>query len=181
MPAVRSQQKIFTHAMSKKAHLSQQALQDLLLPLLEERGRVYRKNTYVLARRAEGGEVVETLTADGKETVNVAEPGDYIVKNQTEAEEEYILSPEKFRERYVLVHPPEGEYAEYRAVGKVMALEVTPDLLAYLGQDDTFYFEAPWGGEMIVRTGDFLATPPDKSEVYRIARKEFLETYGGDD
>ncbi len=40
-----------------------------------------------------------------------------------------------------------------------------------------FRFRAAWGGLMEVRPRDYLASPLDGSEVYRIARREFRETY----
>ena len=36
---------------------------------------------------------------------------------------------------------------------------------------------ANWGEKMVVRKNDYLVSPLDNSEVYRIARKEFFETY----
>ena len=36
---------------------------------------------------------------------------------------------------------------------------------------------APWGEKMIVKVGDYLVSPLNYSEVYRIAEKEFFETY----
>jgi NAD(P)-dependent dehydrogenase (short-subunit alcohol dehydrogenase family) len=38
-------------------------------------------------------------------------------------------------------------------------------------------FMAPWDQPEKVELNDFLVTPPDHSEIYRIARKEFFETY----
>ena len=32
-------------------------------------------------------------------------------------------------------------------------------------------------GTALAKTGDFIVSPPDGAEVYRIARKEFFETY----
>lgn len=160
--------------------LSQKKMMEIFLPLLEEEGAVYRKKTNVFARQAEGGERVETVTGDGKETVNTAAEGDYLVKNQTGAEEIYIVSPEKFRERYAFLREVGGGFDEYRATGKILALELAEETLRRLGLPDPFYFEAPWGEEMIARLDDFLAAPTDKSEVYRIARHEFFETYTGE-
>jgi hypothetical protein len=39
-------------------------------------------------------------------------------------------------------------------------------------------FIATWGEEMSLKTGDMICTPlPNGGEVYRIAAKEFSETY----
>ena len=43
---------------------------------------------------------------------------------------------------------------------------------------EEFYIVAPWGSEQLAREGDkFVAPLPGLDEVYRIARKEFEETY----
>jgi hypothetical protein len=157
--------------------ISQEEIKKRILPLMEKSGQRFRKKTNVFAKKAEGGEKIETITADGKETVNTADPGDYLVKNQTGAEEMYIVSPEKFGERYVFLHQAEDGFAAYRATGEITALELTAPVLQELELPAPFHFEAPWGEKMIAREGDYLATPPDQSEVYRIARREFLETY----
>jgi hypothetical protein len=49
--------------------------------------------------------------------------------------------------------------------------------LKTLGLPDDFHFVATWGEPMRVRAGDFLASPTELNEVYRIARAEFFETY----
>ena len=36
---------------------------------------------------------------------------------------------------------------------------------------------APWGERMVVKSGDYLVAPMNYSEVYRVAEKEFFETY----
>ena len=41
---------------------------------------------------------------------------------------------------------------------------------------DPFYFEAPWQEKMVAKKGDMICTT-DGSEIYRIARKEFEQTY----
>jgi hypothetical protein len=39
-------------------------------------------------------------------------------------------------------------------------------------------FVASWGRNMVLKTGDMIVSPcPNFSEVYRIARQEFDETY----
>lgn len=169
----------FQHLPSTNHNMiSQKEIKKRVLPFMEKAGQRFRKKTNVFAKKAEGGEKIETVTADGKETVNTANPGDYLVKNQTGAQEMYIISPEKFRKRYAFLRKADDEFAEYRATGEITGLELTASILRELELPDPFYFEAPWGEKMIAREGDYLAAPPDQSEMYRIARKEFLETYG---
>lgn len=146
-------------------------------PLLEREGRLYRKTTRVFARRALQGEVVETVTSDGLETANVAKAGDWLVRNQTEAAEMYLISEPTFAQRYRYLHPVEGDWAEYEAVGRVRALELTPERLKALQLPAEFQFIAAWGSPMSAQQGDFLACPENFSEVYRIARAEFEQTY----
>jgi len=49
--------------------------------------------------------------------------------------------------------------------------------LKKFGVKTRFYFQADWGSKMVVKEKDFLACPVGGAEVYRIARKEFFETY----
>ena len=157
--------------------LSQADLKERVIPLMKEEGTLYEKQTNVLARRAIAGESVRTITDSGLETVNKAEEGDYIVVNKTTAREAYILKPSAFKEKYSFSKPGEGAFDEYEPKGKIIALELTQERMARLGFADPFYFEAPWKEPMKACAGDFLAAPLDYSEVYRIGRKEFFETY----
>ena len=163
--------------MRKQKSIPQKKFIQLLLPLLEEHAGRYQKKTNVLARKAQEGEYIETITSDGKETINRAHKGDFLVKNKTEAGEMYILAPEEFHDKYVLLGEAAEDFSEYQAIGEVLALELTSELLKELHLTSPFYFMAKWGEKMVAKEGDFLAMPLDKSEVYRIARKEFFETY----
>lgn len=156
---------------------TQSEMKQMLLPLISTKGKTYQKFRRVLARRAKGRETIVTRTSDGKETVNRTKPGDYIVKNQTLAGEEYILSPKKFRARYNFLKRSKGGYSEYEPTGQIYAIEVNQRLLKKFNVKNRFYFEASWGSKMIVKEKDFLACPVGEEEVYRIARKEFFETY----
>ncbi len=152
--------------------IPQSELLQKVLPLLDRYGRPYRKTGMVKARVAILEERVETHTADGLETVNIADPGDYIVTNPTKAGESYVLSSETFQEKY----EPAGD-GQFRPTGAIRALELTAEVLAALGLPDEFHFIAPWADPMVAKAGDFLACPDGKEEVYRIARQEFAETY----
>lgn len=156
---------------------SQEKMKQMVLPLLKTRGKIYQKVQKVFARKAKGKEQITTVTSDGKETVNQAKRGDYIVKNQTNAGEEYILTPVKFKSRYVYKKRSKAGFSEYEPTGRIYAIEVNKRLLKKFGVKTRFYFLAEWGSKMIVKEKDFLACPIDGEEVYRIARKEFFETY----
>ena len=149
----------------------------MMKPLLQGNGVVYRKKKNVFARRAHAGELIQTQTADGLETVNTAGEGDYIVRNQTNAREEYIVPAYKFIRKYKHLWPTDAQWAEYEPLGHIVAVELTPQRLETLTLPAEFEFTAPWGAPMTAKTGDFIGCPPDYSEVYRLARTEFFETY----
>lgn len=156
---------------------SQEKMKQMVLPLLKSRGITYQKIKKVFARKAKKIERIITTTSDGRETINSAKPGDYIVKNQTGAGEEYILTSSKFRKRYVYKKRSKAGFSEYEPTGRIRAIEVNKRLLKKFGVENKFYFEADWGSKMVVKEKDFLACPIGGEEVYRIARKEFFETY----
>ncbi len=157
--------------------ISQKALKELFLPILKDEGATYQKFRVVRARKAEKGEHITTVTSDGKETENVAESGDYLVENQTSARERYLVSSDKFRERYQKEDDEDDGWALYKPVGKVYAMELSKTLLSRLDLQDEFEIEAPWGAAEVVKRDDFMVCPPDFTEIYRIARQEFMETY----
>lgn len=156
---------------------NQKEMLELVAPQIKKKGVTYKKFKSVFARKASDGEAIATITNDGVETTNHAGKGDYIVKNQTDAEEMYILPKKKFNDRYDYSKKSKNGFSEYLPKGKIVGLELTPAILKELDLPSAFHFEAPWGASMIAKENDFLACPPDFSEVYRIARKEFFETY----
>jgi hypothetical protein len=156
---------------------SQDEMKQIVLPLLQSSGKIYQKVKKVFARKAKSVERITTTTSDGIETSNQAKPGDYIVKNQTDAEEEYVLTPTKFCSRYIYKKRSKAGFSEYEPTGRIHAVEVNQRLLKKFGVKTRFYFVAEWGSKMIVKEKDFLACPIDGNEIYRIARKEFFETY----
>ncbi|MFN0176841.1 MAG: hypothetical protein ACKVU0_19525, partial [Saprospiraceae bacterium] len=83
--------------------LSQQDMQALFEPIFKTEGKKYRKTKAVLVRKALPGETIKTVTSEGLETTNTADKDNFIIKNLTEAEEEYIISSKKLAERYALV------------------------------------------------------------------------------
>lgn len=150
--------------------LTQKQMINHFMPQLVEKGATFTKFTAIDVRKAIPGEKVVTITGDGKETENTANDNDYVVRNHTAAQELYIISDAKLRSRYKKLDTGEKDGWEvWQAVGDCVAIEHT---------GETIYFVAPWGEEMVVKPGDMLVTlPPKMDEVYRIARKEFFETY----
>lgn len=145
---------------------------------MESEGAVYHKKINVLAKEAKGGERIETITGDGFETVNEAEPGDFIVQNQTEAGEQYVVPKNEFFKKYAPVSPGSHQgFSEYHSIGKIVAFELTDEKLKLLGLPREFKFKTDWDEDMVAKAGDFMGGPEDFSEVYRLARKEFFETY----
>lgn len=167
---------ISTVSMANNSEFTQEKLLDTMRPYLKS-AKTYEKFKEINAKKAEGGELVYTVTSDGVETKNTAESGDYIVKNTTEAKEMYILKPSKFEKIYKYLKDEKNGWKIYKAVGKIKGVEVDKNLLNNLGVGELFYFTAPWDEKMVVKKGDFLVSPLDYSEVYRIAKKEFFETY----
>lgn len=134
-----------------------------------ENSQIYEKYNLVYARDAVIGEEIKTITKDGLETINRASKGDYVVKNMTSANEEYIVPKEKFEKKYIFEKASGNEWSVYKPIGIIKAIKVK--------SKETFYIIAPWKEKMIVKQGDFLASPLDYSEIYRIAEHEFFETY----
>ncbi|MFN0174789.1 MAG: hypothetical protein ACKVU0_09100, partial [Saprospiraceae bacterium] len=110
------------------------------------------------------------------ETTNTADKDNFIIKNLTEAEEEYIISSKKLAERYALVEKRDATYSLYEPTGTINALKLTEGMIKKLGLNEAFWFVASWGEKMVARKSDFLVLTKEK-EIYRIARKEFFETY----
>ncbi len=156
--------------------ISQQGLMARVLPMLRSEGKVYEKTRTIYARLAKEGEHIDTITSDGFETTNTAKKGDFIVKNKTEAEECYILSSESFNKTYEYLRAYDENYNEYIPNKKIIGLEINSSFFAEENEKE-LYFVAPWGAKMVVKENDFLVCPTDYSEIYRIARKEFFETY----
>ncbi len=146
-------------------------------PIMESQGKRFKKRSLVRAKKAETGLHVVTQTSDGFETQNTAEKGDWLVENQTSAKERYLVKAETFEKKYTLMHSLGNGWGCYRPKGEIFALEVSSLDLEKIGGKESLEFQAPWKESVIVKPGDFLVIPVDKNEIYRIARKEFNETY----
>jgi len=105
---------------------------------------------------------VVTITADGKETQNVAEPDDIIMSGPSG--ENYVVKAAKFPKLY------QGE------VGSVVTPEQGPRMVARYTGRDTVKFTAPWGESMVLKPDDYLVKDGDAG-YYRIAQAEYEQTY----
>jgi hypothetical protein len=148
-----------------------------IMPLIRKRGTRYRKSRYVQAKRATKSQEIVSLTSDGRETASRAAEGDFIVRNLTSARETYVVGAEKFQSRYERVRELEDGLVLYAPKGEVSALAIDRRVLRTLDRGELFYIEAPWGSPERAAKGDYLVTPPDMTEIYRIGRREFHETY----
>ena len=157
--------------------ISQTEMLAHFLPLMEVRGKRFRKKSLIRAKKAEPGLEVVTRTSHGIETRNTAQSGDWLVENQTSAKERYLVKAETFEKKYSMVDSLGKGWGCYRPVGEIYAYRVSAEDLAEFGATDIMEFQAPWKESIIVLPGDFLVVPLDKSEIYRVARKEFSETY----
>ena len=149
--------------------MNQKDAYEFFTPLIEFSGKIYKKTSPVYAYLAEPGEYIETWTEDGLETTNYAKNGDYIVQNlNTIAKEKYIVTSEVFHQRYEKLHNHENGFI-MSPLGKVKGC-------VFHGLEMEFI--AAWGRVMVIKAGDMIVTPlPHCNEVYRIARKEFDQTY----
>jgi len=155
-------------------------------PIITTKGRAFKKVTGVVATIAVGGEYVVSTTKGKTETSAIALPGDYIVTNQTDSQEKYILTPEAFAHRYV---HSSGDFYKSKSTAQVFGLQVTRenifqyDLSEFRefldNPDETVYIEADWGESQAVNLNDYLVSPcpPNKKEVYGISLSEFNQTY----
>jgi hypothetical protein len=105
---------------------------------------------------------VETHTSDGKETQKRAKPEDIIISGPSK--EKYVIDKNKFSKLY------KG------SIGSTVTPEQSERIVARADINEPLLFKAPWGEDMILKPGDYLVK--DGSEgYYRIAKKEFEETY----
>ena len=157
--------------------ISQQEILSHFLPVLEKYGNRYKKITLVKAKKAEPGSWIITKTSGGFETKNEAKAGDMLVENQTSSLEQYLVREDTFSKKYEIEHSLEKGWASYKPISEILAYHVTNADFEFFGLLDVLEFEAPWGESMILKPGDYLVTPLEKNEIYRVAQKEFEETY----
>ena len=157
--------------------ISQKEMLAHFLPKMETQGKRYKKKSLIRAKKAESGLVVITRTSDGIETKNTAEKGDWLVENQTSAKESYLIKAETFEKKYTLMESLGNGWGCYRPKGEIIAMIVSEDDIKNLGGGENFEFQAPWKESIVLKPGDYLVASLEKSEIYRVAKKEFQETY----
>lgn len=157
--------------------ITQKDMLDHFLPLIENNGKRYKKKSMVRAKKAAPGLLVVTKTSDGEETKNIAEAGDWLVENQTSTNELYLIKAETFKKKYTLVQALEHGWGCYQPKGEILGIMVDEVHLNSFNASKVMEFQAPWRDTMVVKPGDMLVVPLDKDEIYRIAKKEFGETY----
>ena len=104
---------------------------------------------------------VVTITSDGKETQNVAEPNDIIMSGPSR--ENYVVKAAKFPKLY------QGK------LGDVVVPEQGPRMVALYTGQQPITFTASWGEQMVLKPGDYLVK--DGDNYYRIAKVEYEQTY----
>ncbi|MFC3414482.1 hypothetical protein [Algoriphagus hitonicola] len=157
--------------------ISQEKMLEYFLPKVEKEGKRYKKNTLIKAKLAPKGMEVVTETSDGIKTKNIAEEGDYFVENQTSTSEMYLVRKNVFERKYQITQSLSEGWATYQLREFIWAIQITAEDIQKFGAEDVLDFTAPWGELSIAKPEDFLVLPPEKDEIYRIAHKEFKETY----
>lgn len=165
------------HRTDQNMKISQKRMLDYFLPKVEKEGIRYKKNTLIKAKLAPKGMEVITETADGIQTKNIAEEGDYFVENQTSTGEMYLVRKNVFERKYEITQSLSEGWATYQLREFIWAIQITAEEIQDLGGEGVLDFMAPWGELSVAKPEDFLVLPPEKDEIYRIAHKEFKETY----
>ena len=148
------------------------------LEQIKNDGGLYKKVESVLARKAKLGETIVSVTSDGEEGHNVANEGDVVVQNQTDAKEEYIVKGETFINRYNVEFDLTDKWQVYEPSGEARAIPITHAVTAELGVGNNFFIEAAWGDSQFACEGDYFVTPsPNFDEIYRVGKPEFEKTY----
>ena len=104
--------------------------------------------------------VVETRTADGKETKNTTSQGDIVMSGPSR--EKYVDKVAKFQKLYT-------------KTGTTAVPDQTPRQVALYTGTEVLTFTASWGEEMVLKPFDYVVK--DGDNFYRIASKEYKETY----
>ncbi len=157
--------------------LSQQEAMSQILPILLSDGVRYQKYGQIIARQAIDKEEVVSITKYGIETHNTAEPGDYIVTNSTDMQEQYVLDSASFSQRYQHLRDMAEGRALYQAVGEIIGIQLTQGLLEQLSLPFHWQLMPVWEQPQYIGVNDYLVTPMDHSEIYRVALDEFRQTY----
>ena len=161
--------------------LSQEEMLKRFYDYIEQHGQTYSKSQKIYARPGIVGEKIQTIVQSGLETEVVVKTNQIVIRNQTKAQEEYVVMEEKFKFRYVKnndIVPDElakKGYDCFTPTGKIKGI-----IAKTIFEDNVsdIQFIASWKELMKCSSEDIIAIPiGTKPEVYRIAWAEFLETY----
>jgi len=132
-----------------------------------------RKIGFVAAQKADKRQVVETRW-NGKETINTAHRGDWIVTNLSPQREvlrdadgrpdTYVIAAVRFTALYEVLGEQTAFGEVYRAKGTVLAIALPGG----------FDIKAPWGERQVSSSGYLLC---NGEEVYGCNRDAFASTY----
>jgi hypothetical protein len=156
---------------------SQHEIINHFFDLLQKEGKRYAKKSLIIAKKAIPGTRVITKTSDGQRIETTAKDGDWLVENQTATNEHYLVSESTFKKKYQLRQALGEGWGSFQSLIQVYALKVQEKDLAHFGSDTQLEFKAPREKTVLIHPGDYLVIPIDQSEAYRIASKEFEETY----
>lgn len=145
--------------------------------LLKSEGLRYSKKSLTKAKKAIPGTVVLTQTSDGQRIETTAKSGDWLVENQTAAQEHYLVSAATFKKKYEIRQAIGDGWGSFQSLVPVYALQISEKELEPLGNSNQLEFQGPREKTVLIHPGDYLVIPVDQSEVYRITAKEFEETY----
>lgn len=132
----------------------------------------YKKKGTFKARKGVKGEYIETIIDDEVETTKTVKSGEVVIEGPKG--ELYVVSEQKFNERYEVDKELTDKFQMYKSKGFIRAFE---------WNEGTIKFIASWEEEMICKNGDYLAAPVKSEEdnnvveVYRVERSVFDETY----
>ena len=140
-------------------------------------GKIYKKHSKIKAYEATKKEKIITVTSDGIETSNTALPGDFIIQNETDTKELYVIKKENFNDLYEYTRDIDEHWKEYVSKGKITAIQLDQNLIKELALPQHFHIIALWGEAQYVAKDDFIARPMKSDELYRIGKKEFEATY----
>lgn len=159
--------------------------------------QVYQKSGDMLARPAQPGETVITIVSGAIETIKGTQIGDWVIRNIVvgSSAEMYPISAESFNGRYTILDEENPwtvdghSWFRVKPSGMIVGGFYTADVSSRMGFSSEgttarpLKFEAPWGADMVLEEGDFLGRPypeVDLTNIYRVARKEFFQTYGSE-
>lgn len=162
-------------------NLSKQEIQQIFQNALDT-GKVsrYKKVGKVICRPVIPGETVITIVSGKVETLLKVTDDSIVIKNiePGSSAEQYVISNAKFNSRYEFckkAHNIDGSrWEEAIPTGECDAL---------VWQEGECSFLAPWGEQMHIENGDYLASPPlivpgeIREDIYRIEKNEFYRTY----